>query len=563
MLVDKTSSRFQLRLLGGFSLRDPEGKAIDVPSKKGRALLAMLATAENGERTRSWLQDHLWSRGSSQDSLRKELSSLRSLLDSFSLDPLPRYVPRDVVRLDLACFDIDARSKTIKPKGEFLEGLDIPYENNFEEWLRETRVYFDSLHPDPAQFSYASPQIVGRISPSRICIGISPINWDTNYVGDSKEVIFNDILDRIARLLMASGGIDLFDHRYNTPAPNVLSTSIEQEPQVLLLPRVAETSSRFVMTLQLMLNETNQVLCTRRNEFDFDKVNRLLEDHELTTPLIAETVDEILFTLYRHSPQLLSMDECGVLRLVNDAISSMFEQSFVGLDRAHASLQTATETLPESVIYAWRAYLSTHQVDDPRIVDFKQIQEEARYYAARAIELDRYNPLVLSLLTHVYAFTLREFDIAADYLQQAKTLCSDHVMIYDADALLNLYLGHLTQSRDSALRAVRLSRFLPFKYVFVTTLCMIDARTGNYESSISAGEKSLRLQPTNSDRPYPPTIRYLAESYARIGDKEKALELIKHLKHAELDFNINHRAIPTLQIEDFLQTAQSTHQLTS
>ena len=114
-----------------------------------------------------------------------------------------------------------------------------------------------------------------------------------------------------------------------------------------------------------------------------------------------------------------------------------------------------------------------------------------------------------------------------------------------------------TKSRESALQAIRLSRFLPFKYIFITSLCMIDAHSGDYQSSISAGEKSLRLQPANADRPYPPTVRYLAESYARSGKKDKALELINRLKYADNDLNVNNRAVPTLQIEDFLKITQN------
>ena len=93
---ETASDRFQLHLLGGFSLRDPEGGAIDVPSEKARALLALLATAENGERKCSWLKEHLWSCASSQDNLSKELSSLRALLGSFDLDPLPKDAPPGV-----------------------------------------------------------------------------------------------------------------------------------------------------------------------------------------------------------------------------------------------------------------------------------------------------------------------------------------------------------------------------------------------------------------------------------------------------------------------------------
>ena len=87
---------------------------------------------------------------------------------------------------------------------------------------------------------------------------------------------------------------------------------------------------------------------------------------------------------------------------------------------------------------------------------------------------------------------------------------------------------------------------------------MIEALTGKYDSAIRAGEKSLRLQPASSNRPYPPTVRYLAESYARRGKKDKAIELINRLRHTDNHGNINHRAVPTLQIGDFLKVSQES-----
>ena len=69
---------FELDLMGPFRLRSPDGSRVNIPSKKAQALLAMLAVASNGERTRSWLQDGLWGsrqRAQAQQSLRRELAS--------------------------------------------------------------------------------------------------------------------------------------------------------------------------------------------------------------------------------------------------------------------------------------------------------------------------------------------------------------------------------------------------------------------------------------------------------------------------------------------------------
>src|ERR1700738_3216806 len=46
------TSKFKLRLLGPFIFVDPEGRRIVISSRKGAALLAMLAVSKDGERAR-------------------------------------------------------------------------------------------------------------------------------------------------------------------------------------------------------------------------------------------------------------------------------------------------------------------------------------------------------------------------------------------------------------------------------------------------------------------------------------------------------------------------------
>jgi TolB-like protein len=118
----------------------PEGERIEIPSKKGVAVVAMLAMARDGERTRGWLQDKLWGKRrhtEGRGSLRRELSNLRKILNA-KTELLICAHDRVSLRLDL--IDVDARLEPEQsPGSEFLEGLDITGEDGFEEWLREQR----------------------------------------------------------------------------------------------------------------------------------------------------------------------------------------------------------------------------------------------------------------------------------------------------------------------------------------------------------------------------------------------------------------------------------------
>ena len=141
--------RFSLSLLGPFRLTDRDGVPLPLSSKKGVALIAMLATSPNGERARAWLQERLWgSRGEAQAraSIRRELSNLRTALGDAFDDLLQ--VDSGRVRLRLETINIDvvrlqpdgwAPTAPTSPDAEFLEGLNIRGEEGFEGWLKLVR----------------------------------------------------------------------------------------------------------------------------------------------------------------------------------------------------------------------------------------------------------------------------------------------------------------------------------------------------------------------------------------------------------------------------------------
>lgn len=127
----------RLCLWGTFRVYDTDGSRIDLSSRKGAVLMAMLATAPGGERTRTWLQDRLWGsrqREQAQQSLRRELAELRKV---FADRPGLFAADRERIRIDTAQVNID-RSDALAG-AIFLEGIDLPGEEGFEEWLRERR----------------------------------------------------------------------------------------------------------------------------------------------------------------------------------------------------------------------------------------------------------------------------------------------------------------------------------------------------------------------------------------------------------------------------------------
>ena len=194
---------FTLQLRGPFRLLAPDGRRIDISSRKGQALIAMLATANGGERTRSWLQNQLWgSRGAdqAQSSLRSELSSLRGLLKQDG----PPLLNADHARIwiDLSYIEVDARAPNVAGAGEFLEGMDIPGEDGFEDWLREQRSRREVAVVQAVPETPAAKPEATKAFAALPALAVLPFE---NLTGDPDqdfvaEGISEDLIDRLSRL---------------------------------------------------------------------------------------------------------------------------------------------------------------------------------------------------------------------------------------------------------------------------------------------------------------------------------------------------------------------------
>ncbi|MBB4364352.1 TolB-like protein [Bradyrhizobium sp. CIR18] len=214
------TSKYKLRLLGPVSLMDPEGHRIAIPSRKGAALIAMLAVSKDGERARGWLQTQLWGSREPKEangSLRRELSDLRRRINQRSWTPL--VCERDRVRLDLRIVSVDVLESVegvldSGQPGEFLEGFDIPGEEAFEDWLREQRIRLARSEAGHARSETAPkpPEAVAVVQPGFKWSAQGPNDGPSlavlrfsNLTGNPEEAYFaegfkQELINRLSRV---------------------------------------------------------------------------------------------------------------------------------------------------------------------------------------------------------------------------------------------------------------------------------------------------------------------------------------------------------------------------
>jgi TolB-like protein len=150
-----------LKLLGGFEARTDRAETLTTPTRKGRALLAVLATSPDMRRSRERLAALLWERSAEEQaraSLRQTLSEVRRAL-GLGLDGLLDadadcvWLDRERVSTDVAEFERLAGSSDTDDvegamsiwTGEFLDGFSIRSAETFEDWLTAERGRLHSL----------------------------------------------------------------------------------------------------------------------------------------------------------------------------------------------------------------------------------------------------------------------------------------------------------------------------------------------------------------------------------------------------------------------------------
>jgi DNA-binding SARP family transcriptional activator len=139
--------RAKMSLFGSFHLEGPLGENLTPRGQKARALLALVALAKRGQRSRTWLCAKLWSDRPTEQayaSLRQALTEIRKALGAYSAALL--HTDQFNISIDLNKVTVDAvelRQAIIEnrrlrpidlPDEEFLEGLNVGDEE-FEDWL--------------------------------------------------------------------------------------------------------------------------------------------------------------------------------------------------------------------------------------------------------------------------------------------------------------------------------------------------------------------------------------------------------------------------------------------
>jgi TolB-like protein len=486
----------RLALWGTFRLHRRDGQRLTISSRKGMALLAMLATAPDGERTRSWLQDRLWgSRGKvqAQQSLRRELAGLKTLLGP--QDPPLLTSTAERVKLDLRCVEIDRSDQELG--ATFLEGLDIPGEEGFEDWLRGERAG-TAIQTGMAQHAEHLPSpIVDVHAPTpgfggKPALAIMPLDNDTDdpEVGYWAEGISEDLIELLSRLrwlpviaTSTMAQVAPFDSS---------SMGIGQivGAGYILRGRIARDRSGHRLHLQLVESARGHILWSDQFALTPDDPAQVLGD-------LVHRVVAILSLHIESAEQLKSLDKPLEALASHELIwrSRFHMKRFTKLDAqiardALAQAQSLFPNSPEVLIQlgwakawdVWAGRLPSSEID------------EFRSIALRARDCDPFDGRAYMLLGMADLWQ-RRFATARNMLEEAVRLNPSLINAYGNLGSVSYLSGEPERALAPLTTGLRLSPYDAVAFYMVGELAVSYLMLGDFEKAIESANGALSRRP--------------------------------------------------------------------
>lgn len=479
--------KYRVDLMGPFRLSDADGRRVDVASKRGQALIATLAVSRGGDRTRSWLQERLWGSRQlpqAQASLRRELSNLRRAVNGPSATLIDADHSRVWLNLDL----VEVVQPSAQSQGEFLEGLDIPGEEAFEDWLRDQRRAIEAqLERDAAGQILLPEHIVDVAKPvpgfaNRPAIAILPLNNQTGderlaYVADGISEELCELLARLKWLPVIARSAS-FLYRGREVELRQIGTSLGA--RYIVEGSLRRTGDQLRLGLQMADVETGLSIWSHTSDIPPDFTQAILDD------LIREIV--------------------GVLDMHVDAA-----------EKTRASSKTPDPTSVNDLI--WRGRWHLHRFSR---ADFEMAESCFR----QALELSPYSTEALVQLTFYYSRMIWAERKGADQIHEMRALAQRAISSDETDGrgflfagMADLWLRQPEKALSFFERALKLNPSLSLAHAQIGTTCILQGKPEPAEAPLRL---ALRLGPTIEHSFH--FLGELAFSYYMRKDWDRAIE---------------------------------------
>jgi tetratricopeptide (TPR) repeat protein len=513
-----------LQLSGAFRFIDPTNANLAPKSRRGQAIIAMLAVAPGGRRSRIWLRERLWSTRSDEQaapSLRQALSDIRRQLGTRWSAILGS--DRHDIWLETGQLNIRYDNKA-----EFLEGFDVG-DVGFTNWLREFR-----STPDPstliarsaAHLTVDTP--VGRSGPAegparlpaRPSLAILPVR--VAHFNARDTTIADGIIDRIISSLSEYDIVTIADYRdsgdkvkANTPLFLSLRCTISNiGDDDHLAFAITEVESSTVYFTQQFTVKSN----------DADAINKY---HAFIDVIVNKVID------FFSRSETFATESKTAGALIASAAHKMFYLGRDDLAVAEDHLRQALAICPQPTGWAWLAFLQTFRIGQSHAGLRSELVEEIDSIIDRVLTAAPTNALCLTLIAHVKSYLFRDFEQADMLFKRALSIHPGRPMTWALRSNLHAYTGDFDASLASARHSQALGQFSPISFYFESASCINAAISGDVPRAVTLGRKLLQIRPN-----YIAPQRFVLAMYGGLGRQQESKGLLAHLQKEDPDFSI-------------------------
>lgn len=475
-----------IRLYGAFSCQSSDGTQYEVVGDKHRALLAMLATAANFTHTRRWLQDTLWGRSeikNRRESLRRALSDLRKIFANdfnsfFSVTNIDVRLRKKIVRILGNPTD-----------GVFLEGINIPGQGGFEEWLTGKR-----------------ERPLGHLALNDFCnredicptIAIVPFLSRTDM---PEEAHFNDLVTlEITRSLSRSKLINVISHlssrRFSSRSLDLPRVRTALQIDYLVHGTLYSNEGTYRLDADFIHASSGKLHWSRT--YTGSQVDLLAGNGQVVRKISAHIGQEILrasVELSRSKP----LPHVESHALFMSAIAEIHQHRLVNFSNARKLLEHLISRSPDhSVLHAWLAKWYILSISQGWSDAPKSDLAKANDSIKRALDIDASCPFSLTVDGMLLSNHRRDLPNARRRFKQAVTMDPNNALAWLMYARMHAYRGDGKQAVLCSDKARALSPLDPYGYFFDSLSGMCQIVAGNLHQGYALISKSLTANPNHS-----------------------------------------------------------------
>ena len=517
--------KVHLRIFGPFAAAWEDGTEIYIRSAKLRALIVLLAVAPDGRRTRSWLQDMLWSLSGTdlgRASLRRGLSDLRRVFGA-SFDIL-FHVTNAEIRLRQEHYEIVGKESD----GPLLEGIDVS-SPSFQSWLDEQR-----RGALPVTVRASQIAVSERIRPSVAILPLGTMN------GDAAHRHFGDILaQEITRTLSRSHFLDIISH-LSSRNLNLRVLDLAAIRHFLGCDYVVSgtfrlSGDRFRIDADLIDTESGHICWTR--EFEGEAAQFFAGQSDAVIDC-ASTIAHSILTRSVALATSRPLPDVDSHALFMSGVALMHRQSLASFARARSCIEEVISRVPnESVLHAWLGKWYVLSVQQGWSVDLSKDSRAAADCTRRALDLDPGCSFSLAVDGFVHNNLLKQYDEAFSRLKMAIEIDPNNGLGWLLKGTLHAFMDEGAEGVACTRRALRLSPMDPHSYFYDSLSAAAALSNGDFEDALMLAERSLK-----ANRRHTSTLRAKTVALHGLGRMIEARATAQELLQLE----------PSLTIKNYL-----------